>query len=124
MNPLPADCENHDYFARYGPPMPELEALYNLCKGKIGFIFSDEPVFELKPIILSNRVKCAARVGVIAPIDVTVPAGPSGLDPSQISFFHALHISTKINKGQIEILKDVQVSLISFSYKNMKYNHI
>jgi large subunit ribosomal protein LP0 len=40
---------------------------------------------------------------------VTVPAGPTGLDPAQISFFHALHITTKIQKGQIEILKDVKV---------------
>jgi len=31
------------------------------------------------------------------------------MDPSQISFFHALQISTKINKGQIEITKDYQV---------------
>jgi len=31
------------------------------------------------------------------------------MDPSQISFFHALQISTKINKGQIEIAKDYQV---------------
>jgi len=31
------------------------------------------------------------------------------MDPSQIGFFHALNITTKINKGMIEILKDVLV---------------
>jgi len=31
------------------------------------------------------------------------------MDPSQISFFHALSISTKIEKGQIQITKDFQV---------------
>lgn len=31
------------------------------------------------------------------------------MDPSQISFFHALSISTKIQKGQIEISKEFQV---------------
>jgi large subunit ribosomal protein LP0 len=45
---------------------------------------------------------------------VFVPAGPTGMDPSQISFFHALQISTKINKGQIEITKDYQVNKALF----------
>lgn len=38
---------------------------------------------------------------------MTVPAGPTGLDPSQTSFFQALSIPTKIQKGQIEIVSDV-----------------
>lgn len=89
--------------------MPELDALANVCKEKIGFIFTDKPAFELKPIIEGNRVKTAAKVGAIAPIDVVIPPGPTGLDPSQIGFFHALKISTKIQKGQIEITKDFTV---------------
>lgn len=43
---------------------------------------------------------------MIAQCDVIVPPGSTGLDPSQISFFHALQISTKINKGQIEIVNE------------------
>jgi len=46
---------------------------------------------------------------MIAPIDVTVVPGPTGMDPSQIGFFHALNMSTKINKGQIEISKELKV---------------
>lgn len=46
---------------------------------------------------------------MISQCDVVVPCGSTGLDPSQISFFHALQISTKINKGQIEIVKDFLV---------------
>ena len=46
---------------------------------------------------------------MVAPIDVTIPPGPTGLDPSQISFFHALNMSTKIQKGQIEISKEFKV---------------
>jgi len=80
-----------------------------LCKGKVGFIFSDAPVFELKPLIESNRIPAAAKVGIIAPLEVSIPAGPTGLDPSQISFFHTLNISTKIQKGQIEITKEFKV---------------
>jgi large subunit ribosomal protein LP0 len=88
---------------------PNLEKLVPLLAGKVGLIFSDSPVFEIKPIIEGNRKPAAAKVGMVAPIDVSIPPGPTGMDPSQIGFFHALNMSTKINKGQIEITKDFKV---------------
>ena len=33
------------------------------------------------------QVGAPARVGLVAPVDVTVPAGNTGLDPSQTNFF-------------------------------------
>ena len=45
-----------------------------------------------------------AKAGAIAPIDVYVPPGNTGLGPEKTSFFQALHIGTKISKGTIEIL--------------------
>jgi large subunit ribosomal protein LP0 len=41
--------------------------------------------------------------------DVHIDAGPTSLDPSQTSFFQAHGISTKINKGSIEILTKVHL---------------
>lgn len=105
----PENCEFADHFKNFGGKNPALNKLADLCVGKVGLIFSDTPVYELKPIIESNKVKTAAKVGVIAPCNVEVPPGPTGMDPSQISFFHALNISTKIVKGQIEITKDYVV---------------
>jgi large subunit ribosomal protein LP0 len=55
------------------------------------------------------QVPAAARAGSHAPVDVFIPAGPTGLDPAQTSFFQALNIPTKINKGSIEIIQEVQV---------------
>lgn len=78
-------------------------------KDKVALIFCDAPIFLLKKEIEGNRVPTEARVGVISPIDFSVPAGPTGLDPSQINFFHALNISTKIVKSQIDITKDFKV---------------
>jgi large subunit ribosomal protein LP0 len=105
------DPNHPDYEERKGlwSALPQLEKLMTLCKGKVGLIFSDAPIYEIKPIIEANKVATAAKVGNIAPIDVGIPPGPTGLDPSQIAFFHALSISTKIQKGQIEITKDVKV---------------
>ena len=83
------------------------ESLLPLIKGNIGLVFTLEDLSEIRTIIESNRVPAPARVGAIAPCDVVVPAGPTGCDPGQTSFFQALQISTKIQKGQIEITSDV-----------------
>ena len=97
----------YDDLVRFGKEgIPSLDKLYHLIKGKVGLIFSDIPTYELKPMIEENRIATAAKVGVVAPCDVSIPAGPTGLDPSQISFFHALKMSTKIQKGQIELMKE------------------
>lgn len=46
---------------------------------------------------------------MIAPDSVSIPAGPTGLDPKQTAFFQNLQIQTKIVKAQIEIVSDKQV---------------
>jgi large subunit ribosomal protein LP0 len=105
------DEKDPDYDFRkplYTEDLP-IDKLKSYCKGKVGFIFSDCPVFELKPLIESNKIPAPAKVGTLAPIEVVIPPGPTGLDPSQISFFHTLNISTKIQKGQIEITKEFRV---------------
>lgn len=86
---------------------PELKELLPLIKLNIGLIFCIADAAEVRSIVLQNRVPAPARQGALAPNDVVVPAGPTGLDPSQTSFFQALSVSTKIVKGQIEILNDV-----------------
>ena len=91
---------------QYGGRVPELKALIPLLKEKVALIFTDAAVGELKAKLEANKVKTEAKVGVVSPVDFTCPAGGTGLDPSQINFFHALNISTKIVKGQIEITKD------------------
>ena len=55
------------------------------------------------------QVPAGAKAGVIAPIDVKLPAGPTGLDPSQTNFFQTLNIPTKIVKGTIELTTEQTV---------------
>jgi large subunit ribosomal protein LP0 len=86
---------------------PKLEKLLGHIYGNIGFIFTDSDLVEVRKIINDNRVGAPAKAGAIAPCDVTVPAGPTGMEPSQTSFLQALNIASKIAKGQIEILSDV-----------------
>jgi len=71
-----------DERSRLWSELPQLEMLSGLCKDKVGLVFSDAPVFEVRPMIEANKVPTAARVGAIAPIDVVIPPGPTGMDPS------------------------------------------
>jgi len=84
-----------------------LEALLPFVRGNIGFVFTNEDLNVVRKIVLENKVPAAAKQGSIAPIDVVVPPGPTGLDPGQTAFFQALNIATKIARGSIEIINPV-----------------
>ena len=90
-------------------PEEDLSKLLAVVKGNIGFIFCNTDVEFVRKVIDSNKVPAGAKAGVIAPLDVSIPAGPTGLDPTQTSFFQALNIATKVVKAQIEIVTDVHL---------------
>lgn len=75
----------------------------DLIEGNVGFVFTNDDLPPIRDLILANRVPAPARPGAVAPIDVSIPAGPTGCDPGQTSFFQTLQVPTKIMKGQIEI---------------------
>lgn len=77
--------------------------------GNVGLIFTKGDLTDVRSVIDEFKVGAPARVGLVAPNDVHIPAGGTGMDPSQTSFFQALNIPTKINKGTIEITSDVHV---------------
>jgi large subunit ribosomal protein LP0 len=82
---------------------PALESLLPFVYGNIGFIFTNGDLNALRTIVTANKVPAGAKTGVVAPIDVVIPPGPTGLDPGQTSFFQTLNIGTKIVKGSIEM---------------------
>lgn len=55
--------------------------------GNVGIVFTRKELNDLKDEIAKYKVGAPARVGAIAPKDVVVPAGSTGMDPSQTSFF-------------------------------------
>ena len=62
---------------------PLLDALV----GNVGLIFTKGELSSVRDEIDRYKVGAPARVGLVAPNDVFVPAGGTGLDPSQTSFF-------------------------------------
>jgi len=85
------------------------EHIQSKMSGNVGFVFTNSDLPKVRDMILANRVPAPARVGAISPVDVVVPAGPTGCDPGQTNFFQVLQIPTKIVKGQIEITNPVNL---------------
>ncbi|KAK6927082.1 60S ribosomal protein L10P, insertion domain [Dillenia turbinata] len=83
--------------------------LIPLLVGNVGLIFTKGDLKEVSEEVAKYKVGAPARVGLVAPDDVIVPPGNTGLDPSQTSFFQVLNIPTKINKGTVEIITPVEL---------------
>ena len=90
-----------------GHPMASLK---EHMQGNVGLIFTNDPdLGRIKDIIVTNIVPAPARSGSVAPVNVVVPAGNTGMDPGQTAFFQALNIATKITRGLVEIINDVNL---------------
>lgn len=90
-------------------PNPAWESIIPYMVGNVGFVFTTGELSDIEDVINEYVKPAAAKAGVIAPCSCTIPKGPTGLDPAQTSFFQALNIATKINKGSIEIINDTTV---------------
>jgi len=87
----------------------KLIKLLTLIDGNVGLLFHDQDIKAMRDEVEAETLPCAAKVGIDAPSDVMVKAGPTGCDPTQTAFFQLLDIPTKINRGQVEIVSDVVV---------------
>jgi large subunit ribosomal protein LP0 len=88
---------------------PEYERLLPFVKGNVGFVFTNGDLKVIRDKILANKVAAPARAGAVAPADVYVPAGNTGMEPGKTSFFQALGVPTKIARGTIEITTDLKL---------------
>jgi len=93
---------------------PDYEKLMPSVRGNIGFVFTNLDLKTIRDKVLTNRVKAPAKAGALAPIDVYIPAGNTGMEPGKTSFFQALGVPTKIARGTIEIINDVHLIKVGF----------
>jgi len=91
-------------------PDAGMDTLRSAVKGNMGFIFATNCTLDdIREIIQKHRRAAAAKSGQLSPVDLNLPSGPTGMDPSQTSFFQALNIGTKIVKGQIELASEFPI---------------
>jgi len=88
---------------------PEYERLLPHVKGNVGFVFTNADLKATRDKILANKVAAPARAGAVAPKDVFIPAGNTGMEPGKTSFFQALGVPTKIARGTIEITAELKL---------------
>jgi len=78
--------------------------------GNLGFIFATNcSLDDIRKVVSTRRLKAPAKAGQLSMVDLSLPAGPTGMDPSTTGFFQTLNIPTKIVKGQIELVADFQM---------------
>ena len=64
---------------------------------------------DLKPLLEAEKIQMGAKAGIIAPNDVWIRAGPTGIDPGKIGEFHRLNIQVKTARSAIEVTKDYKL---------------
>jgi len=89
-----------------------IDKIIGQLKGNTNLIFTNGDLADIKTVLDSEVRESPAKAGMIAPKDVSVPVGPTGLDPKQTNFFQTLQIQTKIVKGQIDIIAEKQVIFV------------
>merc|ERR1719231_539851 len=73
----------------------------------MGYIFATNCQLDaIKEVLNARFLQSAAKPGQESMVDLSLPSGPTGMDPSQTSFFQTLNIATKIVKGQIELISE------------------
>merc|ERR1719246_346419 len=91
-------------------PEVGMDNLRAAVMGNIGFIFAQDcSLDDIREVLKKHRKTSAAKVGQTSLVDMNLPVGPTGMDPSQTAFFQALNIGTKIVKGQIELISEFPI---------------
>jgi len=83
------------------------EEITKYLSGPNAYVFSNKNPFSLYLMFENNKVESAASPGDVAPNDIVVSAGNTGLQPGPIlSKFGAAKIPTKIQDGSVWVSKD------------------
>jgi len=90
---------------------PNLDKLLPHLKGQNAFLFSNENPFTLALTLEKYKVLAEAKPGDIAPKDIVIYAGNTGITPGPImSKFSAFKVPVKIEEGSIWVTKDTVVA--------------
>jgi large subunit ribosomal protein LP0 len=99
------EFEDHSKY----PRRMELKSIIKMIQGNMGLIFSDEDYSVVREKIEKEVLRVDAKVGVVSPCDVIIPAGPTTIDVGKIAVFQKLNVQTKSVRNTLEIIKDIHV---------------
>lgn len=88
-----------------------IEYLSKELEGQCALMFTNLSPFKLNLIFSENKIFLPAKGGDIAPKDIIVPAGNTGIPPGPVlSEFKEAKVQTKIDQGSIAVTKDTVVA--------------
>jgi len=97
--------------AKLAKKYTKTEDIEKYLSGPNAYVFSNKNPFSLYLMFEKNKVESAATPGDIAPNDILIEAGNTGLQPGPIlSKFGVAKIPTKIQDGTVWIAKDTVVA--------------
>ncbi len=90
---------------------PELKGLEDYMEGPIALVFSDMNAFKLYNTIKKMKSRAPIKAGQVAPNDIIVPAGDTGLPPGPaLGDLKAAGINARIEGSTIKVVKDSLVA--------------
>jgi len=91
--------------------IPRLPEFSNRLEGQCLLLFTNTNPFRLNLIFDKSKIFLPAKGGDIAPTEIIVPAGNTGITPGPVlSEFKEANVPTKIDQGSIWVVKDTRVS--------------
>jgi large subunit ribosomal protein L10 len=100
-----------------------VKSLEEKITGEPAMIFSNEDPFRLFRILKDNRSSVPAKLGDIAPHDIIIPKGSTGIPPGPaISTLQKVGLKTTVDKGKIAIADDKVVVKAGESVKEEDVN--
>jgi large subunit ribosomal protein L10 len=86
------------------------EELTDLVTGQVGLICTDENPFGLYQQLEASKTPAPISAGEIAPNDVVIPEGDTGIDPGPfVGELQAVGANARIDEGSIKVLDDSTV---------------
>lgn len=91
--------------------IPRLSEFSDKLEGQCLLLFTNTNPFRLNLIFDKSKIFLPAKGGDIAPTEIIVPAGNTGITPGPVlSEFKEANVPTKIDQGSIWVVKDTRVS--------------
>ena len=91
--------------------IPRLPEFSNRLEGQCLLLFTNTNPFRLNLIFDKSKIFLPAKGGDIAPTEIIVPAGNTGITPGPVlSEFKEANVPTKIDQGSIWVVKDTRVT--------------
>jgi large subunit ribosomal protein L10 len=90
---------------------PNIQDLAGHLTGSNTLLFTNMNPFTLSLMLEKNKIKATAKAGDIAPEDIIIPAGNTGLPPGPaISELNDAGIRTRIEAGSVWVIRETTVA--------------